>query len=136
MGADQETLLSQTAGIVASYVAKISIPVGELPQLIRHVHGALSGVGEEPQHKPKPAVTIKKSITPNYVICLECGRKSRTLKRHLSAAHGLTPEEYRKKWKLPSDYPIVAPKYAQQRSEIAKKIQLGRKPKKGRRKKR
>ncbi len=132
MGADQETLLSQTAGIVASYVAKISVPVGELPQLIRHVHGTLAGI--EP--KPEPAVTIKKSITPNYVICLECGRKSLMLKRHLSVAHGLTPVEYRQMWGLPSDYPIVAPKYAQQRSEMAKKFGLGRKPKKGRRKKR
>ncbi len=132
MGADRGTLLSQTADIVASYVAKISVPVGELPQLIRHVHAAHAGI--EP--KPKPFVTIKESVTPNHVICLECGHKSPMLKRHLSVAHGLTPEGYRQKWKLPSDYPIVAPKYAQQRSEISKKIQLGRKPRKGRRKKR
>ncbi len=132
MGADRGTLLGQTASIVASYVAKTSVPVGELPQLIRQFHGTLAGI--EP--KPKPFVTIKKSVTPNYVICLECGRKAQMLKRHLSVAHGLTPVEYRQKWGLPSDYPIVAPKYAQQRSEISKKIQLGRKPKKGRRKKR
>ncbi len=132
MGADRETILSQTVSIVASYVAKISVPVGELPQLIQQVHGTLAGI--EP--KPKPFVTIKKSITLNYLVCLECGRKAQMLKRHLSAAHGLTPVEYRQKWGLPSDYPIVAPKYAQQRSEISKKIQLGRKPKKGRRKKR
>ncbi len=132
MGVDRETLLSQTVSIVASYVAKISIPVGELPQLIRHVHGTLAGI--EP--KPKPFVTIKESVTPNYVICLECGRKAQMLKRHLSLAHDLTPEEYRQKWKLPSNYPIVAPKYARQRSEMAKKRGLGRKPKKGRRKKR
>ena len=126
MGADQETLLSQTVSIVASYVAKISVPVGELPQLIRHVHGTLAGI--EP--KPEPFVTIKKSVTRKYVICLECGHKSPMLKRHLSVAHGLTPEGYRQKWKLPSDYPIVAPKYAELRSEIAKKIGLGRKPRK------
>ncbi len=126
MGADQETLLSQTVSIVASYVAKISVPVGELPQLIRHVHGTLAGI--EP--KPKPFVTIKESVTPNYVICLECGHKSKLLKQHLAMAHGLTPEGYRQKWGLPSDYPIVAPKYAELRSEIAKKIGLGRKPRK------
>ncbi len=125
MGADQGTLLSQTVSIVVSYVAKISVPVGELPQLIRHVHAALAGVGDEPPPKPKPFVTIKKSVTPNYVICLECGRKSRVLKRHLATAHDLTPEEYRQKWKLPSNYPIVAPKYARQRSEMAKKRGLG-----------
>ncbi len=131
MGADRETILSQTVSIVVSYVAKISVPVGELPQLIQQVHGTLAGI--EP--KPKPAVTIKKSVTPTYVICLECGRKSLMLRGHLSVAHGLTPEGYRQKWGLPSDYPIVAPKYAQQRSEIAKKIRLGRKPKKRSRKK-
>ena len=126
MGADRETILSQTVSIVVSYVAKISVPVGELPQLIRHVHGTLAGI--EP--KPKSFVTIKKSVTPNHVICLECGHKSPMLKRHLSVAHGLTPEGYRQKWKLPSDYPIVAPKYAELRSEKAKKIGLGRKPRK------
>ena len=136
MGADRGTLLSQTADIVASYVAKTSVPVGELPQLIRQVHGTLAGIEERPRPKPKPAVTIKKSVTPNYVICLECGRKAQMLKRHLSLAHDLTPEEYRQKWKLPSNYPIVAPKYARQRSEMAKKFGLGRKPKNGRRKKR
>ncbi len=134
MGADRGTLLGQTVDIVASYVAKTSVPVAELSQLIQQVHAALAGVGVEP--KPEPAVTIKKSITPNYVICLECGRKAQILKQHLSLAHDLTPEEYRQKWKLPSNYPIVAPKYARQRSEMAKKIGLGRKPKKGRRKKR
>ncbi len=136
MGADRGTLLSQTADIVASYVAKTSVPVGELPQLIQQVHAALAGIEEGARPKPEPAVTIKKSVTPNYVICLECGRKAQMLKRHLSLAHGLTPEEYRQKWGLPSNYPIVAPKYARQRSEIAKKRGLGRKPKKGRRKKR
>ncbi len=135
MGADRGTLLGQTASIVASYVAKTSVPVGELPQLIQQVHAALAGIAAAGA-KPEPAVTIKKSLTPNYVICLECGRKAQMLKRHLSLAHDLTPEEYRQKWKLPSNYPIVAPKYARQRSEMAKKIGLGRKPKKGRRKKR
>ncbi len=135
MGADRGTFLSQTASIDASYVAKTSVPVGELPQLIRQVHAALAGIAGAGA-KPEPAVTIKGSVSPNYVICVECGRKAQMLKRHLSLAHGLTPEEYRQKWGLPSDYPIVAPKHARQRSEIAKKIGLGRKPKKGRRKKR
>ncbi len=135
MGADRGTLLSQTADIVASYVTKTSVPVGELPQLIRQVHGALAGIAAAGA-KPEPAVTIKKSHTRNYVICLECGRKSKLLKQHLAMTHGLTPEEYRKKWGLPSNYPIVAQKFAKLRSEIAKKIGLGRKPKKGRRKKR
>ena len=135
MGAHLETLLSQTAHIVASYVAKTSVPVGELPQLIQQVYGTLAGIAAT-RPQPEPAVTIKNSVTPNHVICLECGRKSQILKGHLSVAHGLTPEEYRQKWWLPSDYPLVAPKYAQQRSEMAKKFGLGRNPKKGRRKKR
>ncbi len=135
MGADRGTLLGQTADIVASYVAKTSVPVGELPQLIRQVHAVLAGIAAT-RPKREPFVPIKKSVTPNYVICLECGRKAQMLKRHLSLAHDLTPDEYRQKWKLPSNYPIVAPKYARQRSEMAKKRGLGRKPKKGRRKKR
>ncbi len=89
MGADRGTLLGQTADIVAAYVAKTSVPVGELPQLIRQVHAALAGI--EPKPKPEPAVPIKKSVTPNYVICLECGRKAQILKQHLSLAHEFTP---------------------------------------------
>ncbi len=135
MGADRETLLSQTADIVASYVAKSSVPVGELPQLIQQIHRTLAGITAAGA-KPKPFVTIKKSVTPNHVICLDCGHKAQMLKQHLSVAHGLTPEEYRKRWRLPSDYPLVAQKLAKLRSEVAKKSGLGRKPKKGRRKKR
>ncbi len=131
MGADQETLLSQTASIVASYVTKTSVPVSELPQLIQQVHGALAGV--EP--KPKPAVTIKKWVALNNVIRLETGRNAQMLKRLLSLAHDLTPQEHRQKRGLPN-YLVVAQKYAQQRSEIAKKFGFGRKPKKGRRMKR
>ncbi len=132
MGADQETLLSQTVSIVASYVAKISVPVGELPQLIRHVHGTLAGGRAQAQ----ACRDDKKSVALNNVIRLETGRNAQMLKRLLSLVHDLMPEEYRQKRGLPSNYLVVAQKYAQQRSEMAKKSGLGRKPKKGRRKKR
>ena len=114
--------------IVSAYVSKNSLPPSELPQLIKTVHDALNSPEQGTSSAPEPAVPIKKSIRPDYVICLEDGKKLKMLKRHLRTAFDMTPDEYRKKWGLSSDYPMVAPKYAARRSELAKQIGLGRKP--------
>lgn len=138
--ADAETkpdLLNQTVQIVASYVAHNSVTPAELPKLIEQTHAALrhqSGLGPGPAEKPKPAVPIKKSITADYLICLEDGKKLKMLKRHLKTAYNLTPDQYREKWDLGADYPMVAPNYAAKRSELARKIGLGAKGGRGRRK--
>ena len=122
--------LEKAAELVAAFVSNNSVPTGELPALIQTVHAAmarLSGAVESPasiEETKEPAVSIRKSITPDYLICLEDGKRFKSLKRHL-AAHGLTPEQYRAKWRLPSDYPVVAPNYAAQRSALAKAIGLG-----------
>jgi predicted transcriptional regulator len=113
--------------IVSAYVANNNVPPSELPDLIRTVHEALMNPGEAAPERPEPAVPIKKSIRPDYIVCLEDGKKLKMLKRHLRTSFGLSPDEYRTKWALPSDYPMVAPKYAKTRSELAKKIGLGRK---------
>lgn len=122
-------LLSLTADIVASHVSNNSVPLSELPQLIQQVYATLAGIGtpkEEPAPvRPQPAVAIKKSVTPEYLICLEDGKKLKMLKRHLMTAYGMTPDEYRARWELPPDYPMVAPNYAEQRRDLAKKIGLG-----------
>jgi predicted transcriptional regulator len=126
-----EDVLRLTAEVVAAYVRNNPLPAGDLPQVIRAVHGSLTGLetdGSGGGEMPKPAVPINKSITPNYIVCLEDGRKLKMLKRHLRAVYNLTPEEYRARWGLPSNYPMVAPSYAKQRSEFAKKIGLGRSP--------
>lgn len=127
----REDLLRMTAQVVAAYVGNNVIPAAQVPEVITSVYGSLasleSGAGDE-QTTQKPAVPIKKSITPDYVVCLEDGKKLKMLKRHLRTTYGLTPEEYRAKWGLPADYPMVAPNYAKQRSSFAKKIGLGRKP--------
>lgn len=130
---NKQELLALTAEIVSSHVANNSVAVGELPQLIEQVFGTLntlSVAGSEKDARPEPAVPIKKSITPNYMICLEDGKKLKMLKRHLKTQYDMTPEEYRERWGLPSDYPMVAPNYADQRRELAKKIGLGRSRKK------
>ncbi len=130
---NKQELLALTAEIVSSHVANNSVSVGELPQLIEQVFGtlkSLSDAGSEKDARPEPAVPIKKSITPNYMICLEDGKKLKMLKRHLKTQYDMTPEEYRERWGLPSDYPMVAPNYADQRRELAKKIGLGRSRKK------
>ena len=122
--------LSIAADIVAAYVSNNPLPVGELPKLIGDIHAALKGIGTptiEPVIKQEPAVSIKKSVTPDFIICLEDGKKFKSLKRHLQH-FDLTPDEYRQKWNLPSDYPMVAPNYAATRSALAKSIGLGRKP--------
>ena len=118
--------LELVSKIVSAYVSKNSLPPGELPQLIRTVHEALKSP-DQAAAKPEPAVSIKQSVKPEYIVCLDDGKKLKMLKRHLRTAYNMSPDEYRQKWGLPSDYPMVAPKYAAVRSELAKKIGLGRK---------
>ncbi len=125
----RQELLGLTSTIVAAHSVNNAISVGALPSLIAAVYGTLATLGtEETVEKPKPAVPIKKSVTPNYIVCLEDGTKHKTFKRHLRTAYNMTPDDYRKRWGLPSDYPMTAPNYAAMRSKIAKKIGLGRKP--------
>jgi predicted transcriptional regulator len=120
---------SLTADIVAAYVANNSVPVTDLAKLISDVHGALQRLGtEEPvavEVKLVPAVPLKKSVTPDFIVCLEDGKKFKSLKRHLRTSYDMSPEEYREKWSLPADYPMVAPAYAATRSALAKKMGLG-----------
>jgi predicted transcriptional regulator len=128
-------LLSLSTNIVAAHVSNNSVAVSDLPQLIRDVYETLSvvqGGGEREAERPTPAVSIKRSITPDYIVCLEDGKKLKMLKRHLKTAYNMTPEEYRERWGLASDYPMVAPNYAKQRSRLAKQIGLGRGPRKRR----
>ncbi len=120
--------LKLVSKIVVAYVSNNSLPTSELPGLIRSVHNALPHTEERPVQPRKPAVPIRNSVKPNYIVCLEDGKKQKTLKRHLRTAHDLSPQEYRQKWDLPEDYPMVAPKSAERRSALAKKIGLGRKP--------
>lgn len=123
-------LLEMTTDIVASFVANNPVPAGGLAELIQSVHDTVSDLASDvPQKAPRPdpAVPIAKSITPDHIICLEDGRKLKMLKRYLRSRHGMTPEEYRARWGLPSDYPMVAPNYAKRRSAFAKEIGLGRK---------
>ena len=121
-------LLSLTTEIVAAHVSNNSVGLSDLPGLIEQVYRTLSNVGQEPApapERPQPAVPIKKSVTPDYIVCLEDGKKLKMLKRHLKTAYGMSPEEYRERWSLPADYPMVAPNYAKQRSKLAKQIGLG-----------
>ena len=119
--------LESVSKIVSAYVSNNSLSSGDLPHLITTVHEALQKPHQATSSPPEPAVPIKKSVTPDYVICLEDGKKLKMLKRHLRNAYDMSPDEYRQRWRLPSDYPMVAPNYADRRSEIAKKIGLGRK---------
>ncbi|MEI7607183.1 MAG: MucR family transcriptional regulator [Rhodospirillaceae bacterium] len=123
--------LGLTGEIVSAYVSKNTIPALEIPALINSVYQSLTTLGSSPAavvapEELRPAVSVKKSVTPDYIVCLEDGKKLKMLKRHLNTAYGLTPDEYRAKWGLPSDYPMVAPNYAKSRSEMAVKIGLGR----------
>jgi predicted transcriptional regulator len=129
----QETLVTLTADIVAAHVSNNSVAVSDLPVLIQNVHGALAGLGRPaaaPEVKQEPAVSIRSSVKPDYIVCLEDGKKLKMLKRHLMTHYQMTPEQYRAKWNLPADYPMVAPNYAEQRRTLAKKIGLGTKRRK------
>ena len=118
-------ILGLTTRIVSAQVSNNKLGITELPELINSVHRALTDPGDSPAAPLKPAVPVKKSVTPDYLVCLDDGRKLKMLKRHLRTAYGMTPKEYREKWGLASDYPMVAPNYAQRRSELAKAIGLG-----------
>ncbi|MEQ9661546.1 MAG: MucR family transcriptional regulator [Parasphingopyxis sp.] len=124
-----ETLVTLTADIVSAHVSNNSVAVSDLPLLINSVHGALTALDSGAEEEtPEPAVPIRSSVKRDYIVCLEDGKKLKMLKRHLKTAFDMTPDEYRQKWDLPSDYPMVAPAYAEQRRDLAKKIGLGRKP--------
>ncbi len=121
--------LELTTRIVAAHVANNPIVAAELPSVIATVHQALATLGpEEAAPRPEPAVPIKQSVKPEYIVCLDDGKKLKMLKRHLRTSYDMSPDEYRERWGLPRDYPMVAPNYAKQRSALAKKIGLGRKP--------
>ena len=126
----EDELLRMTADVVAAYVSNNTLATGQLADVIHAVYNSLRGLeGQVPEAPPeplKPAVPVRKSVTPEYLVCLEDGKKLKMLKRHLRSTYSMTPDEYRAKWGLPPDYPMVAPKYAEQRSEFAKKIGLGR----------
>jgi len=127
----KETLITLTSDIVAAHVSNNNVNVEDLPSLITNVYGALAGLGGAPvveEEKPDPAVSVRASVKPDYIVCLEDGKKLKMLKRHLMTHYNMTPEEYRARWNLPADYPMVAPNYAEKRRELAKKIGLGRKP--------
>ncbi len=120
-------LLELTTKVVAAHVANNAMPAADLPGLIATVHETLAKLGtEEAAPRPEPAVPIKQSVKPEYIVCLDDGKKLKMLKRHLKTAYNMTPDDYRKRWGLPRDYPMVAPNYAATRSKLAKKIGLGR----------
>jgi predicted transcriptional regulator len=126
----EDTLLTLTADIVAAHVSNNSVAVNDLPNLIQNVHAALSGIsgnGAATEPKPEPKVSIRASIKPDYIVCLEDGKKLKMLKRHLMTHYNMTPDQYRQKWGLNADYPMVAPNYAEQRRNLAKSIGLGTK---------
>lgn len=127
----RDHLTTLTADIVSAHVSNNSVAVGDLPSLITNVHSALANLNspEPAEAAPlQPAVSVRSSIKPDYLVCLEDGKKLKMLKRHLMSTYGLSPDEYRKKWNLPADYPMVAPNYAAQRKELALQFGLGRKP--------
>lgn len=126
---DQKTLISLTADIVSAHVANNPVQPNELPDIINSVHGALSKLGGEPEKeevKLEPAVSIRNSVKPDYIVCLEDGKKLKMLKRYLRTNYNMSPEEYRTRWNLPADYPMVAPNYSEKRRGLAKQIGLGR----------
>ncbi|AYO77048.1 MULTISPECIES: MucR family transcriptional regulator [Sphingobium] len=127
----RDHLTTLTADIVSAHVSNNSVAAGDLPSLITNVHNALANLNspEPTEAVPlQPAVSVRSSIKPDYLVCLEDGKKLKMLKRHLMSTYGLSPDEYRKKWNLPADYPMVAPNYAAQRKELALQFGLGRKP--------
>jgi len=127
----KETLITLTSDIVAAHVSNNDVDVADVPALITNIYAALAGLGEVVEieaPKPQPAVAIRNSIKPDYIVCLEDGKKLKMLKRYLRTNFNMTPEEYRARWGLPADYPMVAPNYAEKRRDLAEKIGLGRKP--------
>lgn len=130
-------LLALTTQIVTAHLGRTKVEAGELPGLIRQIYDSLAGTGgaaeAPPPNRPDPAVPVKRSVTPEYIVCLEDGKKLKMLKRHLMTAYGMTPDQYRERWGLPADYPMVAPNYANQRRELAKQIGLGTGRRKSRR---
>ena len=124
-----KSFIDLTANIVSAYLSNNPTPAAEIPNLISQVHAALlkvsSGRAEPPVEPARPAVSMKKSVTPDYLVCLEDGKRFKSLKRHLRTQYNMTPEQYRDKWNLPADYPMVAPNYAVARSQLAKKMGLG-----------
>ena len=128
-----ETLITLTADIVSAHVSNNSVAVNDLPTLIANVHSALSGLGggakEEPAARPEPKVSIRSSVKPDYIVCLEDGKKLKMLKRHLRTTYDMTPDQYRQRWGLAADYPMTAPNYTEQRRSLAMKIGLGTKRK-------
>lgn len=135
MEMNKETLITLTSDIVAAHLSNNDVAVESVPDLITNVYTALSGLGadaEADDTPPEPAVSIRASIKPDYIVCLEDGKKLKMLKRYLRTNYDMTPEEYRARWSLPADYPMVAPNYAAKRRDLAKKIGLGRKPGTGR----
>ena len=128
-------LLPLASDIIAAHLSNNKVPAGELPELIRNIVQALAAASAgapAPTRRPYPAVSIKKSVTPEYIVCLEDGKKLKMLKRHLRTAYKMSPDDYRARWNLPADYPMVAPNYAKKRSSLAKKIGLGTKPRRRR----
>ncbi len=129
MSENNEALVDLVAHIVSAFVSHNSVPTADLPALIANTHAALAGLGQAPapvqEERAAPAVSIKRSITADYLICLEDGKKFKSLKRHLRTAFDMSPDQYRAKWNLPPDYPMVAPNYAEARSQLAKKMGLG-----------
>ena len=126
----EDTLLTLTADIVAAHVSNNSVAVNDLPNLIQNLHAALTGIAGQssaPEARPEPKVPIRSSVKPDYIVCLEDGKRQKMLKRHLMTNHGMTPDQYRQKWGLAADYPMVAPNYAEQRRTLAKSIGLGTK---------
>jgi predicted transcriptional regulator len=123
------SLLQMATTIVAAHVSKSSVPAADIPRLLGDIYQALNGLAggkaTVTQARHDPAVPIKKSVTPDYIICLECGRKQKMLKRHIRTTYGLSPEQYREKWGLPPEYPMVSPNYAKKRSSLARQIGLG-----------
>jgi len=134
-----EMLITLTADIVTAHVANNNVDVSDVPPLIQNVYGALASLGNAPvvEAKREPAVSVRSSVKNDHLVCLECGKKMKMLKRHIMTDHGLTPDDYRARYGLTGDYPLVAPDYADKRRELAKKIGLGRQPgqRRGRRKK-
>lgn len=126
-----EDVLRMAVDVVAAYVSNNQVATAQIPDIINNVYNSLVSLDTRPEEPaieaPKPAVSVRKSVTPEYIVCLEDGKKLKMLKRHLRTTYNMSPEEYRTKWNLPPDYPMVAPNYAQQRSDFAKRIGLGRK---------